>query len=451
MDEQATDVEQTRSIGQLYAELIGYLDEAWGRTHQTWVFGEIQKLSDHRSGHCYLDLVDPTVTGRDSPTLKAKCWRSTWGPLKARLADSGLSLAEGSVIRVRGYVDVYAPRGELGFIITALDIESFRVAALGEHARRREELLRTLAAEGLLETNKQRAVPVVPLNIGLVASPGTEGYNDFLGMLDNSGFSFRVTLARAAVQGGSSPMEIAGALAALGETDVEVICVVRGGGSQADLAAFDDEVVARAIALCPIPVFTGIGHTGDVSVADLVAAQMFRTPTACGEALAAIVRDWYGTHVADAARRAQAAAAGAMEELADEVDQSRRHLVTIGRHRLHRVSDRLVGTRTTIARRAPQAVSATAGSVALRTRRIGPLATLHLDAATAELAARRQLLAAYDPGRLLERGWSITQDADGSVVRSAGSLRAGDLLITRFADGVARSTVTETQVAEEAP
>jgi exodeoxyribonuclease VII large subunit len=89
--------------------------------------------------------------------------------------------------------------------------------------------------------------------------------------------------------------------------------------------------------------------------------------------------------------------------------------------------------------------------VALRTRRIGPLATLHLDAATAELAARRQLLAAYDPGRLLERGWSITQDADGSVVRSAGSLRAGDLLITRFADGVARSTVTETQVAEEAP
>ena len=216
------------------------------------------ELSDHRSGHCYLDLVDPTVTGRDSPTLKAKCWRSTWGPLKARLADSGLPRGgfrhPDSRVRRR-----LRTARELGFIITALDIESFRLAALGEHARRREELLRTLAAEGLLETNKQRAVPVVPLNIGLVASPGTEGYNDFLGMLDNSGFSFRVTLARAAVQGGSSPVEIAGALAALGETDVEVICVVRGGGSQADLAAFDDEVVARGSRRVRSPCSRGSG------------------------------------------------------------------------------------------------------------------------------------------------------------------------------------------------
>jgi exodeoxyribonuclease VII large subunit len=253
------------------------------------------------------------------------------------------------------------------------------------------------------------------------------------------------------VQGAAAPGEIAGAVAALAATRPDVICVVRGGGSQADLAAFDDEAVARAIATADVPVFTGIGHTGDVSVADLVAARMFRTPTACGEALATLVREWYGVHVADAARRAQAAAEGAMEELADEVDQSRRHLVTIGRHRLHRVSDRLAGTGTAIARRAPRAVSGAAGSVASRTRRIGPLATLHLEGASAGLAARRQLLAAYDPRRLLERGWSITQDADGRVIRSIQPLRAGDSIITRFADGVARSTVTGTDVAEEAP
>ena len=144
----------TRSIAQLYTELTSYLDDRWGRAHPTWVFGEVQKLSDHRSGHCYIDLVDPTVAGRDAPTLKAKCWRSTWGPLKTALTGAGVDLAEGSVVRVRGYVDLYAPRGELGFIITAVDIEALRLAALGEHARRREELVRRLTAEGLLEANR---------------------------------------------------------------------------------------------------------------------------------------------------------------------------------------------------------------------------------------------------------------------------------------------------------
>src|SRR5271167_4760868 len=113
--------DDTRSIAQLYAELTEYLDDRWGRGQQLWVVGEVQALSDARSGHCYLDLVDPSVTGRDVPTLKAKCWRSTWGPLKASLRAAGLALSEGSVARARGYVDLYAPRGELGFIITELD------------------------------------------------------------------------------------------------------------------------------------------------------------------------------------------------------------------------------------------------------------------------------------------------------------------------------------------
>ena len=432
----------TRSIAQLYRELGGYLDERFGRASQVWVAGEVQKLADHRSGHGYLDLVDPASTGRDVPTLKAKCWRTTWGPMKASLRAAGVTLEVGSVIRVRGYLDLYAPRGELSFIVTALDLEALRLSALGEHARRREVLVRRLADEGLLEANRALVLAPVPLHVGLVASKGTEGCNDFLGVLEQSEFSFRVTLARAAVQGPSAATQVAGGVHALGRAGCDVVCVVRGGGAQGDLAAFDDERLARAIAACPVPVRTGIGHTGDVSVADLVAHEACRTPTACAEGLVAIVREWYLEHVALAAQRTTEVADAVLDELTDGIDQSRRHLVVVGRHRLERATDHLAATAGTAARLAPHALSRAGTALRERSRRLDPLARHRLATASDGLASRRALLAAYDPTRLLARGWSITTDATGAVVRSVAGLEEGAALATRLADGVARSTVT---------
>jgi len=442
----------TSSIAQLYGELTGYLDAAWGRGHQRWVFGEIQEFSDHRSGHCYLDLVDPTASGRDAPTLKAKCWRTTWSPIRTAVARAGLELDEGVVVRVRGYVDLYAPRGELGFIITALDIEALRVSVLGEHARRREELIRRLVGEGLFETNRALLLSAVPLRVGLVGSRETEGCSDFLGMLEASGFNFQVTMAHASVQGARAALDVARAVQSFGPVACDVICLVRGGGSQADLAAFDDERVARAIATSTVPVFTGIGHTGDVSVADLVANQSFRTPTACGEALGAMVRAWYAEHVALAARRVDEATAAALDELDATVDQSRRHLVVVGRHQLVRAGQLRAAAAATVARRVPHALDRAGSTVAAATRRLGPLAQRHTTTGIDGLASTRALLAAYDPARLLARGWSITTDESGNVVRSVAGLRPGHALATRLADGVARSSVTDVvpAAAEEA-
>jgi exodeoxyribonuclease VII large subunit len=434
--------EDTWSIAQLYSELTAYLDSRWGRGQQVWVLGEVQQFSDARSGHGYLDLVDPSVSGRDAPTLKAKCWRSTWGPLKASLREAGLTLVEGSVIRVRGYIDLYAPRGELGFIVTELDLDALRLASLGKHARRRAELLRSLRSEGLLDANRALVMPEVPLRVGLVASKGTEGYNDFLGMLDASGFGFRVALVRASVQGTTAPREVTAGISTLPARGCDVICIIRGGGSQADLATFDDERIARAIATCPIPVLTGIGHTGDVSIADLVAHESFRTPTACAEALATIVRTWYAERVAGAARRASEAADAVLDELTDGMDQARRHLTVVCRHRLHRADDALSTTASAAARHAPRALARASASLGASTRRLGPLANQRLTAAVEGLASRRLLLAAYDPERLLARGWSITSDASGAVLRSVAGLGVNDVLVTRLADGVARSTVT---------
>ena len=441
--------DSTWSITQLYGAVVEYLDARWGKAHQVWVAGEVQKLSDHRSGHGYLDLVDPMGRARDAPTLKAKCWRSTWGPMKASLRRAGLSIADGSVVRVRGYVDVYAPRGELGFIVTELDLEALRVATLGEHARRREALIAKLRGEGLLEANQLVAMPAVPLRVGLVASKGTEGYHDFMGVLDASGLAFKVTHARTTVQGATAAYDVATAIASLGRSACDVVCVVRGGGSQADLAAFDHEAVARAIAGCPVPVRTGIGHTGDVSVADLVANEAARTPTACAEGLVFAVREWYVGNVALPARRAREAVIAVLDEQVDAQDQARRHLAVVGRHRLARADDTLATVAAATARHATRALDAAGAGVARRARRVGPLCDARLTAGGGTLAARRSLLVAYDPARLLARGWSITTDADGQLVRSVADLEVGAPLATRLADGVARSTVTAVEPAPE--
>jgi exodeoxyribonuclease VII large subunit len=435
----------TRSITELYNELIGYLDRRWGRAHEVWVTGEVQKFADHRSGHCYLDLIDPASSGRDAPTLKAKCWRTTWSSIRAAVARAGLRIEEGNVLRVRGYVDLYAPRGELSFIITSLDLGALRLAALGEHARRRADVLRRLSAEGLLDANERVAMPELPLRVGLVASRDTEGFNDFFGMLESSGFSFAISLARSAVQGSRAPFELRRAIVALGGHDCDVICLVRGGGSQSDLSAFDDESVARAIAASPVPVMTGVGHTGDVSVADLVASQSHRTPTACAEAIVAMVREWYAVHVADAARRLTDVAASLVDELDDAVQQRRRHVAVVARHRVDRARDRVAHVAAMTTRRATHALDRDQDWVLGRAARLVPAVRHHLTSAEDSVAARRTLLDAYDPARLLARGWSITTDGDGRVVRSIEDLDVGHAIATRLADGVARSTVTELQ------
>ena len=261
-------------VGEFYQLLTAHLESGFGRRRPHWVRGEIAKV--YEKGHVYVDLVDAGTASSDTkrPVLNAHCWATPWAPLKRRLAAEGVSLKAGMVVSFYGYVDVYAPQGKIGFSITEIDVEGL----LGDVARRRQELIARLAAEGLLDVNKRTSLSPVPLRVGLVASPGTEGYSDFTGQLLNSAFSFEITLVKTVVQGEAAPRQIAAAVSALDEYGVDVICVVRGGGSKGDLVCFDDERVARAIAGSSTPVFTGIGHTGDESVADLVAHTRSITP-----------------------------------------------------------------------------------------------------------------------------------------------------------------------------
>ena len=290
------------SIGGLYEQVEHALAQAFPRTRQLWVRGEIHHLSDHRSGHLYLELTDPDDSaGRSGPrgrgglpTLNVKCWRTTWAPLRHALAKEGIELAEGMIVVLRGSLDLYRAKGELSLVLAEIDV----TAILGRMAAQRAALLRKLELEGLLGANAALAVPDVTMHVGLVASPGTEGCNDFLGRLTESSFGFRVSFVPVSVQGTHAPASIARALHFLSRSDCDIIALVRGGGSRADLAAFETEIVARAVARSTKPVFTGIGHTGDETVADIVAARSCITPTECGHAIALSTHQWWSAHVA---------------------------------------------------------------------------------------------------------------------------------------------------------
>ncbi len=435
------------SIGALYNEVETALSRTFPRTRQLWVRGEISHLSDHRSGHLYLDLVDPDEDrptgprGRGGvPTLGVKCWRTSWAPLRHTLAKEGIELAEGMIVVLRGSIDLYRAKGEVSLILAEIDV----TALLGRLAAQRARLLRQLEEEGLLRRNAALPLPDLPLRVGLVASPGTEGYRDFLGRLTESGFGFQVSLVKVTVQGAAAAASIARAVRFLSRSDCDVIAMVRGGGSRADLAAFDTEVVARAVATATKPVFTGIGHTGDETVADLVAARVCVTPTECGHQLVVAARQWWGVHVAAPAGLLARRVPSLLADAQTRDAQARGRLTAAARHQLRVHRERLGTKASALTRTALIGLESRQSGLRGQAGRLGSRGTGHVDRLAEQHAGWRRLLAAYDVERQLERGYSLTLRADGSLVRSAADVAPGQELVTRLADGSVRSRIEAT-------
>jgi exodeoxyribonuclease VII large subunit len=445
------------SVGELLEEVRAAIEARFPPERYLWVRGEVQKWTD-RTGHCYIDLVDPEASGSRIPVLKVKCWQSYWGPLKARLAEHGLTLEAGTVITICGVLDFYEPRSEVGFVMYDLDVEGL----LGQRELARRRLLEELRRLGLDAKNRGLPLPALPLRVGLVASPGTEGYKDFLGQLLRSGFGFRVLVAPASVQGERAPASIVAALCALRAEDVDLVAVVRGGGSKLDLIAFDDRQVAFAIAEMPVPVFTGIGHTGDESVADVVAARALATPTKCGEEIVALVAEaWesararaqavakYASQLLERAEEHQAATARrlafsvghqarlAQSRLVERVKQLRRAPIAA----LDRTHDALVAAAVRLRALAPRALDGASVALGQAAKRTPALTQRHLRRADERLGTLRRLLKAYDLQSQLRRGWSLTY-LEGRLVRSVEAVEPGSTLCTRVVDGAVHSVVS---------
>lgn len=412
---------------------VGFPDEVW-------VTGEIRKVSVARNGHRYLELADHRSPGdgvkAGAPMVEVACWSRDWPTVAAELEGVGVELTEGLVVRVLGRLGVWTGGSKLRLTLTALDVE----AIVGGITAARRRLVKLLAAEGLLDANRRLPTPPVPLRVGLVTSAGSEAYRDFTGTLSRSGFGFAVRLEHSLVQGMAAPGQIASAVRRLHAYEPHVIVIVRGGGGRGDLAAFDSEEVARAIATSSYPVWTGIGHTGDLSVADEVAQRALVTPTACAEALCEAVQAFCSGLDAGADRLVRLARQ-LLVSAGEGLGREQRRLSTATCHRLERVADALEMAARRAVYGALRATERNESALRARAERVGTLAGQALAGAGQQIVQGRRMLDAFDPKRQLARGWSLTRLADGVVVRSVEDAPPGSELTTIVADGTIASVV----------
>ena len=202
--------------------------------------------------------------------------------LRPMLQKNRLRLADGLNVRIFGHLDFFAPSGSLGLKMSGLDPRF----TLGDLAMQRDEVVRRLVAAGLYDANRGRPLAAAPLRVGVVTSTSGAAWADFVHELERSGLGFQVRVIDARVQGDQAVDMVTRAIRTLGrQRDLDVVAVIRGGGARSELATFDHEAIATAIATCPLPVLTGLGHEIDRSVADEVAHASLKTPTACAAAL----------------------------------------------------------------------------------------------------------------------------------------------------------------------
>jgi exodeoxyribonuclease VII large subunit len=438
-------------------------------TEPVWVHGEIASIKRGRNGHVWFDLVDRAEDGTVIAAMPVVLWSSVRVGVNAQLKRAGsIRMDDGVRIRILGSLDLWVPAGRLQLQMQGID----PTYTLGLLATERDRVLKALEADGVLHRNQLLERPSVPRRVALVTAAGSAAEADFLQVLADSALAWEVVVVDARVQGAGSERSVAAALLAAAGAGVDLVALVRGGGARTDLATFDHELVARTIATLDVPVLTGIGHEIDTSVADLVAHAAHTTPTACA---AAIVESALA-----ATARAEAAWIGILRtvgRLLDDDGQAVTHhaahvvrgvrgRLLVESHRADAATARLgrstpaalLRARTLVERRAARADAATrahfrvhARSLELLTARLGPTATAALRRSASQLASTESQLSALDPARALERGWSITRTATGSVVRRRDDVGPGDTIVTTLADGTVTSTVAASTVTDRAP
>ncbi len=437
-------LEEGLSVSQVNQAIGGALKRSFPDAF--WVRGELQgfdrdaaKASTRRWGQVYFEIVEKEP-GAD--TVKAGAKALLWGDALSAIQDKlsaaspDLRLQDGLQVKFLCEVDFYWPRASLQLKVLDADPHF----TLGDMERARRELMEKLRAAGLLEQNRSTPFPRVPLGIGLITSDGSAAYHDFIQELRGSGFAFRVSLMDTRMQGADTEGDVTRALAVLAEEpDVEVIVLVRGGGSRSDLIWFDKEKIALAVARCPKPVIAGIGHEIDLSVADLVAHTSRKTPTAAAQFLVETV----GSFERELLESGRTVATGAKDrliearrDLASAVDGWRnesQNLLTAGGEALARCRGQLAAdTRRHLTLQRERLVAAPARMAQSVREKI----RLHRE----RLTAFARECALKDPRRLLARGYSLIY-AGGRLAKGIRDIHVGEFMEARLQDGLVTANV----------
>lgn len=420
-----------------------------------WVVGEIAELERglHRQ-HWFFRLCEAQADDGRRYALGAVIWnldqKRLFGP--HGVLNGVMEPKDGIEIRALVDVDFYGPNGDLRLVVREID----PAYTLGRIALERQKLLEALAKEGVLERQKRLALAEVPLTIGLITSAQSAAWNDFVEELRRAGVAYRVLCFDARMQGEDTVRTVVAGLKTLAARGVDAIALIRGGGSTVDLAWFDREPIARAIAGLKVPVLTGIGHEIDTSVADFAAHLSFKTPTAvaaflnerahaalrgiaesrerlaCAEIFVRSERESLAEQAAALVRstlqqvRAQQAL---VEEMGRELGRLPPRRLIAEHLDLRGAASRF---RSSGALRAPLLE---AQRIAEARRRIERGVAAAIERATERLAALGVKARLLDPLQVLRRGFALLRAEDGTIVKDSTAARPGDRIVAELRDG----------------
>jgi len=407
------------TVSELTRQVRGLLETRFGAV---WVEGEISNYKLHPSGHQYFTLKDRRAQ------ISCIIWRDTMVPLRRPLAD-------GAQVQVYGSVTVFEARGQY-----QLNVQILQPRGLGVLQAKFEALKRKLEAEGLFAPERKRPLPKFPRRIGIVTSPSGAAIRDILNVLRRRAPWLQILINPVRVQGSGAAQEIAVALRELATPNerfapLDLIVVARGGGSLEDLWEFNEEIVARTIAELSVPIVSAVGHEIDFTICDFVADLRAPTPSAAAEL---IVPD-----IVDLRRRVEVFGRALGRELLQRlrdgyqrIDHAHAALRRCLSHKIDNCKRALIHMARTIAARSP------AHELNLRRNRLIDLRRRFADSPARILESARHrfheveaLLRVLGPNATLQRGYSITTDDDGKLIRTIASVRPKMKIKTRLADG----------------
>ena len=414
--------EPVLSVAQLNRRVARLLESGVPRL---WVAGEISNFTRAASGHWYFSIKD------ESAAVRAVMFRG-------RAQTVGFVPEIGGRYEFRVQVSLYEPRGDY-----QVQVEALRRAGRGDLHEAFLRLKEQLGREGLIDPDRRRAIPAMPRTVGVVTSLAAAALRDVLSVMARRAPHVRVILYPSPVQGREAAAQLCQALdQAAARAEIDVLLLVRGGGSLEDLWCFNDEALARRIAASPVPVISGVGHETDFTIADFVADLRAPTPTAAAELCCQSRDQWLGRvrAAADDLARAQRRR---LEYAGMRVDRAAAQLVSPAqRLRLHR--QRLDAAIQRLAQPMPGRMRQQAQDVRRAGERLQAGMDRLLQRGRHRLAVSEGALQALDPRAVLTRGYAIVRGPAGGIVKNALDLKVDARLDIEFAQGRAQATVIRT-------
>lgn len=392
----------------------------------TWVKGELVGVKRYPSGHWYFSLRDELA--------KVDC--TMWKSAAARLK---VPPEEGTEVFLLGQPSLWEERTSLRFNV----VQIIPAAAVGSSAQAIERIKQALLADGLLDPARKRPIPPFASRIAVVTSVAGAAVRDIITVANRRWPGVELFVINAAVQGAQAPAEIVAALATVARLSAIDCCIVgRGGGGKEDLAAFNDESVCRAIAACPVPVISAVGHEVDVTLADLVADVRAATPSQAAEFALPDRRD-----VAQRVARLGTALLGATASLVslrqERVGRTRERLATALLDRVHRAERRLLNVQGRLAPALARRVAQPQRQLTRLEGRLAPAIQRRLAGTRADLGRLAGMLDALSPLAVLGRGYAIPRATDGRVLRRRVEFTPGSAFTLTVADGTVPVRVEE--------